>query len=952
MKKSLIILSSLLSIGALSGCNFDDFHEHTFKSEFTYDETNHWHEASCEHTNLISGLEAHNFVDDNICDDCGYVKPTEEQPHEHTFSSKWSNDETNHWHASTCEHNELTSDLEAHIYGDDNICDECGYEKPVEEKPHEHTFKTNYSYDETNHWYEATCGHHELTSSLEAHNFGDDDICDDCGYIKPAPAHEHSYSQEWSKDQVNHWHASTCEHTGFNKDFGAHTFVNGVCSACGYVEPVSPKPIYTFNFIGFNCTLNNEVTYEEGSEVNLTFSVDEGYHLDEIITVLGTDSYEFDIEEKTLSLEVNNNITVVTHAFKDEEEEEINTDAYYRLVPDTANYKTEGKEGQYVIASHALVIGNQCWQTYLVYDGVGEECEEKGIEVWKNKADAEAKNKADYKCEYKNYTLSGSDRFDEYYLTGVSFVNLVDDLYARAYFIKDGVKTYSEIDEWSMLKSCHDYYNVGQMMKYGEGIEIPSYLYHGHEIVRATVEYASQLQTLFDYKADHLAKDEIYKYGIAHTDKYDGTRLIFTTTQQIYDFFHDESNDFGDMVLVFDMPCYVDSIRTPYVWSHTIRIDSTTPEVTIGSIYSPQTHKSIEIDNITVGDVHAINCMLVARNCQIGTADAMDDQVEIFDSTINKLDVNSSAVCNLHSCTFVSKEKGDYIDISDCGNVTFDNCKFENADFRVTDDWSSYNDKDTTLTFKGTSTNIKSSKFLFSLKRSGSTATIIDEIYAENSTFSSDETKFLLVIDGLYNQCGFNLVVLSGGHYTKDPSRDGIVQIKNNCEIIPSQFTNQGVTYSYEIVEKENSPKSYIDSLTKYRDDQLEIISTCDALDAKIFSVRSSGLLDLAKIDLFGNNYTKEEMDDVYQFHYSRMTDMFKDDARYDLSGALLNLLNSYKEQIVGYDMEIGWLDQIYNAYVEFLRNSPTLFTIIETYNSGVQQLNGEFAYIMEHISI
>ena len=51
-------------------------HEHTFATSWTHDETSHWHAATCEHTTLTNGLAEHNFGDDNICDDCGYTKPT------------------------------------------------------------------------------------------------------------------------------------------------------------------------------------------------------------------------------------------------------------------------------------------------------------------------------------------------------------------------------------------------------------------------------------------------------------------------------------------------------------------------------------------------------------------------------------------------------------------------------------------------------------------------------------------------------------------------------------------------------------------------------------------------------------------------------------------------------------------------------------------------------------
>ena len=242
MKKTIALVTASLALVALAGCDgVAEPHEHTFKQEWETNETHHWHNASCEHTDLVKDLNTHDFGEDNICNDCGYTKPAPVVEHEHTFATSWAYDETNHWHAATCEHTTLTSGLVAHNYGGDNVCDECGYEKPAPVVPHEHTFATSWTHDETNHWHTATCEHTELTSGLAVHSYGDDNICDDCGYEKPAPVvvHEHTYSNVWSKDETNHWHASTCEHTDLTKDFGAHVFGDdNICDVCGceYVD--------------------------------------------------------------------------------------------------------------------------------------------------------------------------------------------------------------------------------------------------------------------------------------------------------------------------------------------------------------------------------------------------------------------------------------------------------------------------------------------------------------------------------------------------------------------------------------------------------------------------------------------------------------------------------------------------------------------------------------------
>ncbi|MDE5721136.1 MAG: leucine-rich repeat domain-containing protein [Clostridia bacterium] len=46
----------------------------------------------------------------------------------HTFEDKWSFDRTNHWHAATCEHIYEKKDNGAHSY-DGDVCSVCGFDK-------------------------------------------------------------------------------------------------------------------------------------------------------------------------------------------------------------------------------------------------------------------------------------------------------------------------------------------------------------------------------------------------------------------------------------------------------------------------------------------------------------------------------------------------------------------------------------------------------------------------------------------------------------------------------------------------------------------------------------------------------------------------------------------------------------------------------------------------------
>ena len=51
-------------------------------------------------------------------------RPTQ---HKHTYSTEWTWDDVNHWLSATCEHTEERASVAAHVFGDDNICDVCGY---------------------------------------------------------------------------------------------------------------------------------------------------------------------------------------------------------------------------------------------------------------------------------------------------------------------------------------------------------------------------------------------------------------------------------------------------------------------------------------------------------------------------------------------------------------------------------------------------------------------------------------------------------------------------------------------------------------------------------------------------------------------------------------------------------------------------------------------------------
>lgn len=153
----------------------------------------------------------------------------ETSTHQHTFNSSWSSDANNHWHAATCEHTEEKADISEHVWSNgvvtkeatslENgeityVCVVCNYKK-VEAKPkleHIHTFSIDWSSDEANHWHQATCEHTDEKSEYGAHNWNMVVIvratydnegkiaynCRTCGYIKyetvPKLSHEETFT--------------------------------------------------------------------------------------------------------------------------------------------------------------------------------------------------------------------------------------------------------------------------------------------------------------------------------------------------------------------------------------------------------------------------------------------------------------------------------------------------------------------------------------------------------------------------------------------------------------------------------------------------------------------------------------------------------------------------------------------------------------------------------------
>lgn len=130
-------------------------HEHTFSSDWTKTETQHWHACTDENCDEKSDLGDHNFVwvektpagvhtdrvETGTCSICQYQKDrTIEGSGIHTW--EWKANDTKHWEETTCEH-----------------------ETPLKRNEQDHTWE--WKANNAKHWEQTTCAQHEAKTRNE-----------------------------------------------------------------------------------------------------------------------------------------------------------------------------------------------------------------------------------------------------------------------------------------------------------------------------------------------------------------------------------------------------------------------------------------------------------------------------------------------------------------------------------------------------------------------------------------------------------------------------------------------------------------------------------------------------------------------------------------------------------------------------------------------------------------
>ena len=66
----------------------------------------------------------------------------------------------------------------------------------------------------------------------------------------------HTYSSTWSYDDTYHYYKATCEHIDEKKDYAKHTIEDGICTICSYRQPIKAYDIILSN---------DEIEIKEGS---------------------------------------------------------------------------------------------------------------------------------------------------------------------------------------------------------------------------------------------------------------------------------------------------------------------------------------------------------------------------------------------------------------------------------------------------------------------------------------------------------------------------------------------------------------------------------------------------------------------------------------------------------------------------------------------------------------
>ena len=181
-----------------------------------------------------------------------FIGCSNEPVHQHSFSTIWSADETNHWHGSTCGH-EVVIDKSLHFWKKTidaiatctkegsvtNACTVCGF-SITEVLP-----LLSHDWDDGVVITAASC------SSTGLKRF----TCSVCGTTKEVviPMLDHVFSEEWTTDLTYHWHDAICGHDSVSGK-AEHSWNQG--------EVTTPATHTTNGVKTYTCTICGKTTTE------------------------------------------------------------------------------------------------------------------------------------------------------------------------------------------------------------------------------------------------------------------------------------------------------------------------------------------------------------------------------------------------------------------------------------------------------------------------------------------------------------------------------------------------------------------------------------------------------------------------------------------------------------------------------------------------------------------
>ena len=214
---------------------------HKFSSAWSKNSTQHWHACDiCGEKSDVGGHypgPAATEEKAQYCLTCGLMMMPQ-KAHTHVYAVQYTSDGSEHWYA--CEGCAERKSVEIHSYDDpcDPDCNVCGH---TTEKSHE---TDGWQSDENGHW--TVCSLCAETTAPERHTPRAEltdtgaQYCEVCGFeLSAGPGHSHASSGDWDSNDGSHWKLCECGekleeelHRWDREETGEETLLY-TCTVCG-----------------------------------------------------------------------------------------------------------------------------------------------------------------------------------------------------------------------------------------------------------------------------------------------------------------------------------------------------------------------------------------------------------------------------------------------------------------------------------------------------------------------------------------------------------------------------------------------------------------------------------------------------------------------------------------------------------------------------------------------